>query len=80
MFSAFIYGGEQTEKEIGTALSSVLSQDPDSDSPSSAGVIRRSDLFLTSKQWRAYHGYEPTLKCLDLSLRRLQTDYLDPAS
>ena len=77
MFSAFIYGGEQTEKEIGTALSSVLSQDPDSDSPSSAGVIRRSDLFLTSKQWRAYHGYEPTLKCLDLSLKRLQTDYLD---
>ena len=53
--------------------------DSDPDPPPSAGgdIIRRSDLFLTSKQWRAYHGYEPTLKCLDLSLRRLRTDYLD---
>mmetsp|Transcript_37969 Transcript_37969/g.90869 ORF Transcript_37969/g.90869 Transcript_37969/m.90869 type:complete len:421 (-) Transcript_37969:244-1506(-) len=74
--TAFVYGGEKTEGEIGEALSSLLSR-PGRDSPPSAGGIGRSDLFLTSKQWRAYHGYEPTLKCLDLSLRRLRTDYLD---
>lgn len=62
--TAFIYGGEKTEKEIGDALASST-------------MVERSDIFLTSKQWRAYHGYEPTLECLRKSLKRLQTDYLD---
>ncbi len=39
--------------------------------------ISRSDIFITTKQWRAYHGYDETLKCLDLSLKRLQLDYVD---
>jgi len=63
--TAFIYGGEQTEKEIGSALSSVSS------------TVPRAAIFLTSKQWRSYHGYESTLACLDKSLKRLRTDYLD---
>ena len=63
--TAFIYGGEHTEKEIGQALHEV------------SFMVPRSDVFLTSKQWRAYHGFEATLECLNKSLKRLQTDYLD---
>lgn len=70
--TAFVYGGEQTEKEIGSILCSLSS----SSSPVLSS-IQRSDIFLTSKQWRAYHGYEQTLDCLEKSLKRLQTDYLD---
>ena len=62
--TAFIFGGERTEREIGEALSECTD-------------VPREDIFLTSKQWRAYHGYELTKKCLDLSLKRLQTKYLD---
>jgi diketogulonate reductase-like aldo/keto reductase len=62
--TAFIYGGERTEREIGEALLECTN-------------VPREEIFLTSKQWRAYHGYELTKKCLDLSLKRLQTPYLD---
>lgn len=68
--TAFIYGGEETEKEVGKALKTVLL------SPSTPS-ISRSDIFITTKQWRAYHGYDATLKCLNLSLKRLQVDYVD---
>ena len=69
--TAFIYGGEQTEKEIGTTLSSKFF------TSSSSSSWKRSDIFITSKQWRAYHGYEATIQCCHKSLQRLQTDYLD---
>jgi len=65
--TAFIYGGEQTEKEVGKAIVELTT----------TGMIPRSELFLTTKQWRAYHGYDATLKCLDLSLKRLNVDYVD---
>ncbi len=71
--TAFIYGGEMTEKEVGQAIHDMTI----SSSSTSATNISRSDIFLTSKQWRAYHGYEPTLACLSKSLKRLQTSYLD---
>lgn len=51
--------------------------DSSSSSSSSSGIIQRSDIFLTSKQWRAYHGYDLTIQCLAKSLKRLQTPYLD---
>ena len=72
--TAFIYGGEQTENEIGTTLSSKFFT-PSSSSSSSSW--KRSDIFITSKQWRAYHGYEATMECCKKSLRRLQTEYVD---
>mmetsp|Transcript_11579 Transcript_11579/g.17523 ORF Transcript_11579/g.17523 Transcript_11579/m.17523 type:complete len:314 (+) Transcript_11579:324-1265(+) len=65
--TAFIYGGEQTEKEVGRALTTAMSN------PN----LSRKEIFITTKQWRAYHGYEETLKCLDLSLKRLKLDYVD---
>jgi diketogulonate reductase-like aldo/keto reductase len=66
--TAFIYGGEQTEREVGNALKkSAMAQNGPS----------RSELFITTKQWRAYHGYERTKECLGKSLKRLQLDYVD---
>ena len=32
---------------------------------------------MTTKHWRAYHGYEETLTCLDLSLKRLNLPFVD---
>jgi len=69
--TAFIYAGEHTEKEVGEALEIAMTKS------STRETIPRSDIFLTTKQWRAYHGYEPTLECLDLSLKRLKVDYVD---
>lgn len=66
--TAFIYGGEKTELEVGRALQQAMSDDT---------TLKRSDLFVTTKQWRAYHGYEKTKQCLAKSLTRLQLDYVD---
>lgn len=68
--TAFIYGGEKTEIEIGEALEIVLKEGNDD-------CIKRSDIFITSKQWRSYHGYDLTKECLNKSLQRLGVDYLD---
>ena len=67
--TAFIYGGETTEKQVGLAIQDAIEE----------GVLKngRKDLFLITKHWRKYHGYEPANKCLDLSLKRLQLDYID---
>ena len=39
--------------------------------------IKREDLFLTSKLWNKYRGYDSTLKYFERSLELLKTDYLD---
>jgi diketogulonate reductase-like aldo/keto reductase len=70
--TAFIYAGEETEKEVGEALELAMSTKSTMSPP-----ISRSEIFLTTKQWRDYHGYEPTLKCLELSLERLKVEYVD---
>ncbi|CAJ1933420.1 unnamed protein product [Cylindrotheca closterium] len=77
--TAFVYGGEKTELEVGRALQQAMS-DKKSDhdaSSSSIGGLKRSDIFVTTKQWRAYHGYEKTKQCLAKSLKRLQLDFVD---
>ena len=66
--TAFIYGGETTEALVAKALQKALGK----------GTIQsRQDVFITTKHWRKYHGYEASFKCLDLSLKRLQVDYVD---
>eukprot|EP00793_Prasinoderma_coloniale_P002428 PRCOL_00001909-RA len=66
--TAFVYGGEKTEREVGAALRAALDE----------GVLRsREDVCVTTKQWRKYHGYAETLKCLDTSLRRLDLEWVD---
>ena len=61
--TAFIYAGEKTEKQVGLALA--------------ASKLARDDVFLTTKHWRKYHGYEPAKKCLALSLSRLGVTHVD---
>ncbi len=39
--------------------------------------IHRNDIFITSKLWNDFHGYELTLKAFEESLENLGTDYLD---
>jgi len=63
--TAFCYGGEKTEIEVGKALKS------------SSCPVARSEIFLTTKHWRAYHGYAEATQCLDLSLKRLGVSYVD---
>lgn len=43
---------------------------------SSCGVPREQ-LYITSKVWVKEYGYDKTLKSIDLSLEKLQTDYID---
>lgn len=66
--TAFIYGGETTERLVGQAVQKAIDK----------GILEsRQEVFVTTKHWRKYHGYEPTLQCLKLSLKRLQLDYVD---
>lgn len=65
--TAFIYGGETTETAVGLAIQQALG----------TALASRDDIFVTTKHWRKYHGYEATTKCLALSLSRLQLDYID---
>ncbi len=53
----------KNEKSIGEAVKS--------------SGIHREDLFITSKLWNDFHGYESTLKVFKESLKNLGTDYLD---
>ena len=66
--TAFIYGGQTTEIEVGKAIRDALQH----------GLIKnREELFVTTKQWRDHHGYDASLQCLDLSLERLGLEYVD---
>jgi diketogulonate reductase-like aldo/keto reductase len=42
-----------------------------------AGMLRREDLFLTTKLWNTNHRPERVKPALDASCRRLQLDYVD---
>jgi len=39
--------------------------------------IDRKDVFITTKVWNTDQGYETTLSALDISLERLETNYVD---
>lgn len=61
---AMIYGNE---KEIGNALSAYFS----------SGMVKREDLWITSKLWCNSHGKENVIPALKSTLSDLQLDYLD---
>lgn len=42
-----------------------------------ANGIPRDELFITTKVWNTDQGYDSTLKAYDVSLERLQLDYVD---
>jgi len=42
-----------------------------------ASGLPRDEIFLTTKVWNSDQGYQSTLVALDLSLKKLKTDYVD---
>jgi len=61
---AYIY---RNEKEIGRALKDAMT----------AGLVKREDLFITSKLWNSDHEPDRVEVAVRKSLRDLQLDYLD---
>ena len=61
---AAIYGNE---KEIGEALQKVFTE----------GMVKREDLWITSKLWNNAHLKEDVIPALQQTLKDLQLDYLD---
>ncbi|BBN17607.1 protein MpTPS-like1 [Marchantia polymorpha subsp. ruderalis] len=55
------------EKEVGDALQKLFKE----------GVVKREDLWITSKLWNDHHGPEEPFKCLETTLTNLQLEYLD---
>lgn len=62
--TASIYGNET---EIGEALTFLFEE----------GIVRREDLFITSKLWNNAHAQEDVLPALMESLQKLNLNYLD---
>jgi diketogulonate reductase-like aldo/keto reductase len=42
-----------------------------------ASGIPREDIFLVSKVWNSEQGYDSTMKAFEMSLKKLNTEYLD---
>ncbi|HEX7584640.1 MAG TPA: aldo/keto reductase, partial [Prolixibacteraceae bacterium] len=61
---AYIYGNEA---EIGLALHDAMK----------AGLVKREELFITSKLWNSDHAPERVETAIRKSLKDLQLDYLD---
>ncbi|RCV28119.1 hypothetical protein SETIT_5G380500v2 [Setaria italica] len=57
----------RNEEEIGLALQKLFEE----------GIVKREDLFITSKLWHDHHAPEDVRESLDKSLNDLQLEYLD---
>jgi alcohol dehydrogenase (NADP+) len=55
------------EKEVGLALGESFAE----------GIIKREDIFITSKLWNNQHGRADVVPALKQTLQDLQLDYLD---
>lgn len=61
---ARIYGNES---EVGAGISKALKE----------GVVKREEIFVTSKVWNNAHAPQDTLASIEATLKDLQLDYLD---
>ena len=61
---AAIYGNEA---EIGAVFAEAFS----------SGLVKREDLFVTSKLWNSEHAPEHVRPALEVTLKELRLDYLD---
>merc|ERR1719376_173250 len=57
----------QNEPEVGEALAECFS----------SGVVKREDVFITSKLWNTFHSRAKVVPTLKKTLKDLQLDYLD---
>lgn len=55
------------EEEVGNAIEKVIHE----------GIVKREELFITSKVWIDNYGYEKCKKSVLESMRKLKVDYLD---
>jgi len=78
--------GESTQNAILSALrngyrhidtAKVYGNEEDVGKAVKASGIRREDIFLTTKLWNSDQGYDNTIKALDESLTKMQTEYID---
>jgi diketogulonate reductase-like aldo/keto reductase len=62
--TAALYGNET---EVGAALKRAFA----------TGLVRREQVFVTTKLWNGDHGYDEALRAFDASFRRLGLDQID---
>jgi len=59
--------GYQNQKEIGPALKELFD----------GGVVKREDVFITSKVWNTFHSFELARRSVDQTLEELGLAYID---
>ncbi|XP_005386910.1 PREDICTED: prostaglandin-E(2) 9-reductase-like isoform X2 [Chinchilla lanigera] len=62
--AAYLY---QNEEEVGLAIRSKIAD----------GIVKREDIFYTSKLWPTFSKPELVQPALEMSLKKLQLDYVD---
>jgi len=62
--TAFVYGNEI---EVGQAINEKIT----------AGVLKREDIFITTKVWNTYHSRGRATEAIRLALKKLNVTYID---
>uniref|UniRef100_A0A915DXB7 NADP-dependent oxidoreductase domain-containing protein n=1 Tax=Ditylenchus dipsaci TaxID=166011 RepID=A0A915DXB7_9BILA len=57
----------ENQAEIGAALKNLFDN----------GVVKREEVFITSKVWNTFHSYNLAMQSVEMTLAELQIDYLD---